>query len=146
MADFKLDFGDLYQTDIEFGTYDFEQDEGLKTAVIISLFSDRRITTDEAENQADRRGWFADHFETEKLGSRLWLLARAKELPETLRLAKDYVTEALAWMISDNVAREITVETSWQYRGQMLIIIRIYRPSGEDVDFEFSPNWEAEFA
>jgi phage gp46-like protein len=66
---------------------------------------------------ADRRGWWADAFDQvnaldklapESFGSRLWLLMREKQLPKTRERVRDYVLEALAWMIEDGMASAST--------------------------------------
>ena len=38
------------------------------------------------------------------MGSRLWLLARAKLTPETIELARSSIAESLAWMLELGIA------------------------------------------
>lgn len=100
------------------GTLEF--DEGLETAVVISLFTDRRAEPGDIENPEERRGWWGDTFPSvpeDKIGSRLWLLGRAKTTEETLELAKLYDEEALAWMLEDRVASFVTATPFYQDRG-----------------------------
>lgn len=109
--------------DIAFGSYDVATDDGLRTAVLLSLFTDRRAENDDAVEDDDRRGWHAHP----KRGSRLWLLARAKETPDTLSRAKTYTEEALAWLVDDGVARSVTVEAEWIGRGWIGLRVTIER-------------------
>ena len=77
---------------------DLAADNGLKTAVLISLFTDRLAAADDEipDGTEDRRGWWGDMpadgsapsgAPPDPIGSRLWLLARAKQSAETLNRA-----------------------------------------------------------
>src|SRR4051812_11864908 len=70
---------------------DLASDAALETAVMLSLFLDRRAQPDDAPPSGDpndRRGWWADQFadtEGDLVGSRLWLLDRSKLTGDTRR-------------------------------------------------------------
>jgi phage gp46-like protein len=104
----------------------------LVTAVYVSLFTDRRAGRDDKlpPGETDRRGWWGDLLDDQPIGSRLWLLRRAKRLPETLRLAQDYMREALAWLISDSIAARIDVAAAWQGASRLTGTIVIHRQDG----------------
>lgn len=72
---------------------DLEGDEGLETAVVISLFTDQRVSDDELPvEETSKRGWWADalsEIDQDKIGSKLWLLDRSKRTAETLRKFSD---------------------------------------------------------
>jgi phage gp46-like protein len=122
--------------------FDLERDDGMETAVIISLFTDRRASAEQIPPeypQDDLRGYWGDIISasaTDQTGSLLWLLAREKELPQTLSRAEQYCREALAWMVD--------VSASFYSRGVMLLIIAIYRPSGQAVRFRYNYEWSAQ--
>lgn len=100
--------------DLSLAGYDLATEDGLRTAVIISLFTDRRAEADDEipDGGDDRRGWWAD-----SLGSRLWLLARSKETPDTLARARTYAAESMQWLIDDGVATAVEVTAEWARRG-----------------------------
>ena len=104
----------------------------LPTLVFVSLFTDARAGDDDRlpPGETDRRGWWGEQLDDRPLGSRLWLLRRARRLPETLRLAQDYCREALAWMIADGLAARITVTASWQGRDRIRASILLHRADG----------------
>lgn len=104
----------------------------LVTLVFVSLFTGRRASDDDAlpPGETDRRGWWGELLDDQPVGSRLWLLRRAKRLPETLRLAQDYCREALAWMIEAGLAARITVTASWHGRSQIRASILLHRADG----------------
>ena len=110
-------------------------DDGLRTAVIISLFSDARAADDDPlpHHDADRRGWWGDAYAEipgDVTGSKLWLLSRAKQLPATLTSAETYARASLAWLIADGVASAVSVVASFPNRGWLGLAIDIARPNG----------------
>lgn len=102
---------------------DLATDDGLKTAVLVSLFTDRRADADDElpdPRSGDRRGCWQDQYLAntgDSLGSRLWLLKRAKQTNETIERAKEYMREAMAWMLEDDVVTAIDVAAEWIERG-----------------------------
>lgn len=87
----------------------------IETAILISLFTDREALPDDAipDGTGDPRGWIGDAGQQYKIGSRIWLLSRAKQTAETLRRASDYIAEALQWMIDDGVVTRFDVTAEW---------------------------------
>lgn len=97
-----------------------ETDDGLETAIILSLFTDARATEEELLAAGlpldDAHGFWGDTYpevEGDRIGSKLWLLARAKRTDATLQQAKSYTEDALAWLTQDGIARTVTVTTEW---------------------------------
>jgi len=122
---------------------DLATDEGLETAVILSLFTDRRALEEDRlpDGTSDRRGWWADAYSDRPIGSRLWLLAREKTLDEVLRRAKVYASEALQWMVDDGVAKQVVVD-AWNIRSDTLgLRIQIYRPTGLALERQYDYVW-----
>ncbi|MCW3644120.1 phage GP46 family protein [Burkholderia cenocepacia] len=89
----------------------------LASAVLISIFTDREASADDVipDGSTDRRGWWAD--DNVSIGSRMWLLKRAKQTTQTAQRAYDYLAEALQWLIDDGVAGRIEITTQWVRRG-----------------------------
>lgn len=152
MADIALVQDDLGQWDVALDGYDLQRDDGLETAVTISLFSDRRATLEELPAelpQDDLRGYWGDvrtAVQGDKTGSHLWLLAREKETAETLARARKYAREALQWMLDDRVSNRVDVAASYLRRGVMLLAIDIYRPGGKLARYRFEYEWAAQAA
>jgi len=148
----------LQEGDFDFNTsiQDLESDEGLETAVIISLFTDRRARVDDTlsdPNSSDRRGWWGDlispQVNGDQIGSRLWLLNREKTLENVLQRAKEYTEEALQWLIDDGFAESVQVETERQGlvgNDRLAIKAKILRKSGNEQVFDFSAQWTAQAA
>jgi phage gp46-like protein len=112
---------------------------------LISLMTDRRARGDDPiPDGTDPRGWWADAMDGQQIGSRLWLLERARNLPEVLRLAEDYIKEALQWLVDDGVAGSITASCS-ATRGcnnTLDMLISICRPKDGDLQFKWRYAWD----
>ena len=125
---------------------DLAPDTSLETAVLISLFTDRRAEPGDVPAGEDLRGWWGDSFSEQgddRIGSRLWLLSRKKLLPETARLARFYAREALQWLLDDGIAASVDINTELQPPERLLMQIRIQRPDGRVEDYRFDQLWEA---
>jgi phage gp46-like protein len=121
-------------------------DDGLESAVIISLFTDRRAHDDDSlpDDSGDRRGWWGDSYNPDskdRIGSRLWLLSREKQLPAVLARAQDYAEEALAWLVADGVAGRVTVNASNPRMGLLALDIAIDRPQHPVARYRFERFW-----
>lgn len=120
-------------------------DSGLETSVLISLFTDARVSDDELpDGLTDKRGWWGDLFsniEGDKIGSKLWTLSRAKIELTTLAGIENFVVEALNWMIEDGVATSIDVNASYDEFNRAIVAININRPQGDEPNrFDFFWN------
>lgn len=152
MADIALVQDDYGGWDVALDGYDLLRDGGLETAVVISLFTDRRATSDQLPAglpAADLRGYWGDvrtAASGDQTGSHLWLLSREKETAETLSRARKYAREALQWMIDDKVSTRIDVRASYPRRGFILLEIDIYRPGGKVARYRYHYEWAAQAA
>jgi phage gp46-like protein len=129
MTDVSLNFNNnFYEYDIGINKGDLQLGNDLETAVIISLFTWARAKVEEIDEDSPLYGWWGDKIDedsTDNTGSKLYLLKRKKITSETIYLAKEYIEQALQWMITDNVATEIsvTVERNGQNRVDALVVI-----------------------
>lgn len=150
MSDLKIIWDDdLTQGDIEFKDEDFINEFGLETAIILSLFLDRRADDDdELDDIKDKRGWWGDELEEDdQIGSKLWLLDRAKTTQETLNSAREFVEDSLQWLIDDGVAADVNVETTREGTQEMPILVisaEIYKNDGTTEVYEFDDLWDAQ--
>lgn len=127
---------------------DVAGDAGLDTALILSLFMDARALPGDTLPGApdDKRGYWADglsEIEGDRMGSRLWLLERAK-LEDTLpKRARSLALEGLSWLDEDAVASDFDVIAS--VSGERLDLeVTIQRPSADVVSFRYAHVWDAE--
>jgi len=145
MTDLRITRGADFGIDFEIAKNDLVTDEGLESAVAISLFCDARATAGDElpEGETDRRGWWADEFiEHGTLGSKLWLLDRKPPTEPNLRLAEQFAIDALDWMVTELVVSKVEAQVSFA-DGVRSILVRLTRPSGADVRvrYRYGINW-----
>ena len=109
------------------------EDPGLRTAVLVSLFTDRRVAEGLPPGEAHRRGWWGDTLTgAGEIGSRLWLLGRAKRTPETMRRAEGYAREALEWLVTDGVVLEVDVRAESPADHRLLLRVVLTTQDGAE--------------
>lgn len=107
------------------------RDEGLRSAVLLSLFLDARARPEDPLPDArdgDRRGWVGDALSPDagdRMGSRLWLLSREKQTEGVRVRAEIYAREALAWLVADGLATALDVTATWRSRGVLDLRVRV---------------------
>lgn len=151
MSDYGLFLDDNGQIDIKFEMGDVAADDGLETAVLISLFSDARAEPDlipASDRDGDYRGFWGDISGTlpdDSTGSLLWTIRRAKQLTSTLAAAQAYAKASLKWLIDDLIATRVDVVCTYPARGWIMIDVAIYRPeSSNPVSFRYNYEWTAQ--
>src|SRR4029077_20377790 len=134
--------------DWQLASGDLMTGQGLETACLVSLFTDKLATPDfvPTDGTSNRRGWWADPYLDTPLGSNLWQLQRAKKTRDTLGLARTYALDCLQWLIDDRVAATVDVNTAWLGRPDgstlLAIAIAITRPDGSMTRFAFGWAWD----
>ncbi|MDI9240731.1 phage GP46 family protein [Lysobacter sp. LF1] len=152
MADIALRFESARSGDLAMDGRDLARDDGLETAALLSLFTDRRATVEQLPtgfDLRDLRGWWGDSVAEvtgDQFGSLLWTLAREKQTTETLAKARGYVEQALAWMVEDRVTGQVSVATQYVARGVMRIDVEIERPQGVRIQYRFDYEWAGQAA
>ena len=145
--------------DFEMVNGDLVTDPGLQTALILSLFADRLAAPGDVlpDNSTDRRGFWGDlpvdpaaqisgPSAADLTGSRLWLLDRALQTQQTLRLAESYAEEALAWMVSDGVVGGVSAQASFPGEGLLELQITLTQAGASSTyafAFALTPNLPA---
>jgi phage gp46-like protein len=137
---------DCIQPVIESG--DLLGDDSLETAVLISLFTDQRVSVAElpsGEESSSRRGWWGDLFadiESDQIGSKLWLYQRAKRTQDNLTQIETTATESLKWLLDDGVAKSVSVEASFDDDNDSGVIIEIEITKPDDTENRFKFFWD----
>lgn len=110
-------------------TYALQLEETLQTAIIISLFTDRRAGPDDKLplNQTDRRGWVGDEFAAEgptsrrdEWGTLLWLVYTGKVTDDVPGFAQFTCQEGLSWLVRAGIASRVVVTAQWS--GDRLVV------------------------
>jgi phage gp46-like protein len=135
---------DLGHGDWSLAGADLQSGSDLQTAILISLFTDREALPDDVipDGTNDRRGWIGDEGEDYKIGSRIWLLSRAKQTTETLNRAFDYIAEALQWLLDDGVVAKFDITVEWTQSRMLGSKVIAYQADGTTVATNFSWVWK----
>ncbi|MHC4712002.1 MAG: phage GP46 family protein [Planctomycetota bacterium] len=147
-------FFDLEQLagDIAIESADVARETTLDTAVLLSVYSDRRAEHDDAlpSGEDDRRGWWGDSFlpvDGDRFGSRLWLLERQKTTDETLARALEYIRESLDWLVDDGIAAAVYVSGEWRSHATAVKVGRfrvvVERPPAPQITYRFQYVWQS---
>ena len=144
MADATLVYNSKVKAyDLAVASGDLLTGDDLKNAVLISLFSWARADEGETDASSPRYGWWGDLFADTPLGSKLYLLRRAKITPETLMRAREYILDALSWMVRDGVAADVSADVSRSSFDLLRVdaVVTITRPDNATESVRFTDLW-----
>lgn len=121
---------------------DLKADNGLETAALISLFSNKRVSLEQLPlGENDRMGWWADLISEpleDEIGSRLWLLERnGKVLDATAVEMESMLKEAFKWMLDDGIAATVNVSAARSDTNEIRGEVEIRKPEGDNIPFKF---------
>lgn len=128
--------------------------QALHTAIILALFTDRRIPDDHPLRkyvaEGDPRGWWGNDIDVRndlgevELGSLLWVFERAP-LDEYIRMSVEAVAaEALQCLITQGAAVKITVAAFAEFAFNRLDLdVKVYGRDGRKLyDYRFNDLWQ----
>lgn len=131
------------------GDYDFQIDENgdiltadaFDTALFMSLFCERRATASEVPAVQLRRGWIGNESDQDgfEIGSKLWLHEQSRITKTLIQEIVSATTNALQWLIDDNLATSVNVSARLQ-NNNIIIEVIISRPSSK-VDYRYFEFW-----
>ena len=128
------------------GTSTLVRDPGFETAILISLFSQARAGAEDKlpDREGGLRGYWGDTLTARKLGSKLWLLDRARITNETRAECEEYAKACLQWMVEDGIATEIKATSTRNGIYRIDTAIKIIQTNKLDVSFKYYLNWKAQ--
>lgn len=120
-------------------TYALQLEDTLQTAVILSLFTDKRAGPDDRLplNETNRRGWVGDEFmaggavdRRDDWGNLLWLCYLGKVTVDVADFAAFTAKEGLQWLVRDGIASRVDVTAQWVGAAADRLAVRpqIYQP------------------
>ena len=112
MIDVKFNMDSYGRFDFDIVDGDIEFEDGLDTAVWVSLFTDARATASQVGMPERRQGWIGELssiIPNRQLGGHLWLINQRRLIQRTLNDAIDYCNKSLQWLIDDNICSRISV-------------------------------------
>jgi len=149
MTDIKMVFEPTEQAfDLNIVDGDLVMDQGVETPTHVSLFTDHRASEDDdlPGAQNDRRGWWgalAVIGEPVQVGSKLWLLERAKITSISLAFVEDFARDALKWMIDEGLAMAVDIEVTRLSADKVALQIVITRRNGAREGVAYDNLWRS---
>lgn len=139
--------GDLYLRidnnvpDIVPNGRDVAQELGLETALLISIFTNKKLPTE------NRGGAWLDIFEPagESMGSLLWTLDRSKVTDKTPEIVRGMVLDSVQWMKDDKIIDEIEATATRDSKNSILITVQFIK-NADKFRYTFSYNFENQTA
>jgi phage gp46-like protein len=92
---------------------DVELENNLYSAIVVSLFTDRRARPDEVADPMKRRGWIGDlvsDVPDDRIGSGLWLYEQRRLTDDVVAGIAAEARNALQWMLDDGLCDSIDVQ------------------------------------
>lgn len=134
-----LKSGNTY--DLQIGSDgDILTDDFFDTAILVSLFVERRASSSEVPASHQRRGWIGNESTPGiEMGSKLWLLEQSRLTRTLINSANSFVLNALQWLIDDGYALNIEVDTVIQEQS-LVIEATIERPNSK-TEHRFYDLW-----
>ena len=142
MADAILSINTTY------GVYDFSIDdsgdiateESFDTAILYSIYGERRASHEEVIDHPRRRGWIGNDADFEN-GSKLWLFEQSRLTRSNLSRIEDEARKALQWMVDDRLAVSIGSVTATVSGNGITLTLNIER-SRDKIDRRSYNLWE----
>ncbi len=126
----------------------------LESSIEISLFTDGQADPGDVVYDADPRGWWADIYSAyedvalptlsgDRIGSKLWQVFYRPRNQDTLNWMRDVATTALTWMLTDNVATAVDVQTQFTSNGGVGAVVTVTAPNGTQSVYAYAWSQEA---
>lgn len=98
---------------------DLKKEDGFDTNIIVSLFGERRASSDEVTEPLLRRGWWGNTVNENGFenGSKLWLLDQSRLTTSTVNLCTQYAAEGLKWLKDDGYIFDVIVTSVPTYEA-----------------------------
>jgi phage gp46-like protein len=88
---------------------DIETEDFFDTAVVVSLFADRRANESEVPESSRRRGWIGNEYTPGfEMGSKLWIFEQSRLTRTVMTQVEDAARAALQWLVDQGYAVAIT--------------------------------------
>lgn len=116
------------EADLVFDGTQLEEVDPLLTSILISLFTDRRVTAGELPEGIGLGGWWGESFledPADAEGSRIWAArARGRADAATCREIEGAAREALGWLLEDGICTSVTAAAAVVRSGMIGLTVR----------------------
>jgi phage gp46-like protein len=121
---------------------DIETDSFFDTAILYSLFGERRAVESEISQPELRRGWIGNEGKDYENGSGLWIYSQSKLTRSAINRIEDEAKKSLQWLVDDGFAVAITDVSVTLNNGRVAVELTIRRTPSE-VERRYFELWNA---
>ena len=125
-----------FRGDWAWDTDDLLDGDDLASAVLNCIFSDG--LADPSWSLSNPRGWWADAYRPDTLGSGLYYFARAKKSAATLYGVQQTITDSLAPLINAGAVASVDVSANWRNVTRLQVRIRLTKPDGTNLQYDWA--------
>ncbi len=112
--------------------------DSLESKIGMLLFTDARCEDYELPvYEQSKKGFWANAFDNKNIGSKLWLLKRAKKTNNILNDVNAYCNQALEPLVTEKIVSKIEINTHFENKA-IVIIINVYTLQGKKESINFS--------
>jgi len=135
----------LFQTESQFFDFeiengDFKFTQGLDSAILTSLFLEKRADKSEVPRPELRRGWIgnlSNQDPTFEKGSKLWQLEQARLNQDSLNKAVNEAQLSLQWLVDDGLYIEIRVSGEIRRASDSIRLQIVFVQSASETETRF---------
>ena len=121
---------------------DILTDEFFDTAILMSLFCEKRANEREVREPERRRGWIGNEstpgFE---IGSKIWLYEQGRINKSTLNGIKTSAENGIQWMLDEEVLSSFEASTSLNENTNIILEIQFFRTTSK-IDNKLYVLWD----
>jgi len=119
---------------------DLAMTDGMETAVLFSLFSDRRAAPDEVANPWRRRGWIGNlvpDVPGDNFGSGIWLYEQRRGTSDVLSSLRLEAISSLSWMVP-SIASSVDASFAYEPKTRRFsVLCSVTTPGGSSSSHAF---------
>lgn len=115
---------------------DVLQQDFFDTAILVSVYEEKRAAESEVALPEQRRGWIGNESTPDfERGSKIWLYSQSRLTRSVINNIISAANEALAWLVGQSFA--ISVQSGVNLKnGQVFLVITIERPDSITIQRE----------
>lgn len=94
---------------------DLEMIDGFDTALLMSIFCERRADASEVIDPKLRRGDWSNELndiEGHEVGSKFWLIDQARNNQDAFNIGLDALNDGFNWMLEDDLVKSVEIDGS----------------------------------
>jgi len=108
---------------------DIQTEDFFDSAIVVSLFSDRRANEAEVSESSRRRGWIGNEYTPGfEMGSKLWIFEQSRLTRTVIGELENAARAALQWLVDEGFAVSIGEITARPFgNGGLALEVEIFR-------------------